>query len=43
MHLATDPDFAAEPLDTRVYGPGASTLQSPEDVFEPQHTMNTRI
>jgi len=42
MRLATDADLVAEPVETRVY-PGASTLETPEDAFETQRTMNSRI
>jgi hypothetical protein len=41
--FASQPEFVPEPLDTRVYGPGATTLQSTDDPFEPHRTMNSRI
>jgi hypothetical protein len=40
--LVTDPDIVAEAVDVRIYSPGASTLQSPEDAFDPRNP-NSRI
>jgi hypothetical protein len=41
--LVTEPEPVPEPLDTRVYAPGATTLQSTEDPFEPRRTMTSRL
>ncbi|MCB5173944.1 MULTISPECIES: DUF3618 domain-containing protein [Microvirga] len=42
-HVVVDEDLVAEPLDTRVYSAGATTLQSPDEPYEPRRTMNSRI
>ena len=41
--LVAEPEPVSEPLDTRVYAPGATTLQSTEDPFEPRRTMTSRL
>lgn len=51
--LVSEPDFVTEPfdseplgarpLDTRVYAPGATTLQSADDPFDPHRPMTSRI
>lgn len=41
--LATEPDVVLEPEDTRLYGPGASPMQPPEEIFEHRRSMNSRI
>jgi hypothetical protein len=41
--LRTDEDVPAYPAEARLYEPGASTLQSPQDVMERRHDASMRI
>ncbi|MGO4573179.1 DUF3618 domain-containing protein [Microvirga sp. 2TAF3] len=41
--LMTDEDIPAYPEEPRLYEPGASTLQSPQDVMERRRGVNIRI